>query len=254
VGFALSSTSRRRRWLIAGFAPIVLFALGADSRLLLERGFDGQILSNLAAPLYFLLVLGGLRAEQRLMAIVFVPFSALGEYLFSLVFQLYTYKFGTVPFYVPFGHAILFGTGLLIADLPIVLAHEARVRWGLLAFHAGLFGGAALALGDSLSAIFGALFVVILYRKRCRPFYLIMGALVLYIELVGTALGCWFWDPAPFGALHTTNPPVGAFVCYVIADILVIKIAGRLAPLLHRPAARGYSRLEADEAEGSTSV
>jgi hypothetical protein len=227
-----SSVVGRRRWLIAGFAPIVIFALGADSRLLLERGFDGQLLSNLAAPLYFLWVLSGLRADQRLMAVVFVPFSALGEFLFSLVFQLYTYKFGAVPFYVPFGHAILFSTGLLIAELPIVLAHEAHVRWGLFAFHAGLFGGAALALGDTLSAIFGVLFIVILYRKRCRPFYLIMGVLVLYIELVGTALGCWVWDPAPFGVLRTTNPPVGAFVCYVIADILVMKIAVRLAPLL----------------------
>ena len=52
-----------------------------------------------------------------------------------------------------------------------------------------------------------------------------MGVLVLYIELVGTALGCWVWDPAPFGVLRTTNPPVGAFVCYVIADILVMKIS-----------------------------
>jgi len=243
---ATSATSRRRRLLIAGFAPIVLFALGADSRLLLERGFDGQILSNLTAPLYFLLMLSGLRAEQRLMAIVFVPFSALGEYLFSLVFQLYTYKFGTVPFYVPFGHAILFSTGLLIADLPIVLAHEARVRWALIAFHAGLFGGAALALHDTLSALFGALFILILYRKRGRPFYLIMGVLVLYIELVGTALGCWVWGAAPFGVLHTTNPPVGAFACYVIADILVMRIAGRLAPLLRKPVFSGYSGLETD--------
>jgi hypothetical protein len=228
------SSNLRRRLLIAGFAPIVLFALSADSRLLLERGFDGQLLSNLLAPLYFLLMLGALRAEQRLMAILFVPFSALGEFIFSLVFQLYTYKFGAVPFYVPFGHAILFSTGLLIAELPLVLANEARVRWALVAFHAGLFGGAALALGDTLSAIFGALFVLILYRKRARPFYLIMGVLVLYIELVGTALGCWFWEPRPFGILHTTNPPVGAFVCYVIADILVMKIAARLAPLIAR--------------------
>jgi hypothetical protein len=228
------SSNLRRRLLIAGFAPIVLFALAADSRLLLDRGFDGQLLSNLLAPLYFLLMLSALRAEQRLMAILFVPFSALGECIFSLVFQLYTYKFGAVPFYVPFGHAILFSTGLLIAELPLVLAHEARVRWGLVAFHAGLFGGAALALGDTLSAIFGALFLLILYRKRARPFYLIMGVLVLYIELVGTALGCWLWEPRPFGVLHTTNPPVGAFVCYVIADILVMKIAARLAPLIAR--------------------
>ena len=217
-----------RRWLIAGFAPIVLFALLADSRVLLDRGFDGQFLSNLAAPLYFALVLVGLGPGERLMAIVFVPFSAVGEYIFSLVFQLYTYKFGAIPLYVPFGHAILFSTGLMIADLPLVRANEGRVRWALIAFHAGLFAGAALALGDTLSAVFGALFIVILLRKRGRPFYLIMGVLVLYIELVGTALGCWVWAPRPFGALSTTNPPVGAFVCYVIADILVMKIAGWL--------------------------
>jgi hypothetical protein len=217
-----------RRLLIAGFAPVVVFALGADSRLALERGLDGQILSNLAAPLYFLLMLSGLRTEQRLMAMIFVPFSALGEYLFSLVFQLYTYKFVMIPFYVPFGHAILFSTGLLIAELPWVLANEARVRYALLAFHAALFGGAILALHDTLSALFGVLFVIILYRKRGRPFYLIMGVLVLYIELVGTAFGCWVWDPTPFGVLQTTNPPVGAFACYVVADILVMKIAGRV--------------------------
>lgn len=230
----LVASGLRRYLIIAGFVPIVLFALGSDSRLLVERGFDGQILSNVAAPLYFLLVLSGLRPDQRLMAIVFVPFSALGEYLFSLVFGLYTYRLEAVPFYVPFGHAILFSTGLLLAELPTVQANEARVRAALLAFHAALFAGAVLFFHDSLSAIFGALFVIILYRKRCRPFYLIMGVLVLYIELVGTALGCWVWDATPFAALQTTNPPVGAFVCYVIADILVMKIAARLAPLFPR--------------------
>jgi hypothetical protein len=224
--------NRRRRWLIAGFAPIVVFALFADSRIMLDAGFDGQILSNLTAPLYLLLMLAGLRPGQRLMAIIFVPFSALGEYIFSLIFQLYTYKFGTVPFYVPFGHAILFSTGLMLADLPLVLSNQTRVRWGLIAFHAGLFAGAIIALHDSLSAIFGALFIPILYRKRGRPFYLIMGVLVLYIELVGTAFGCWIWTPIPFGVLQTTNPPVGAFVCYVIADILVMKLAVRLALFL----------------------
>ena len=222
---------RRRRWLIAGFAPIVLFALGADSRLLSERGVDGQLLSNIAGPIYLLLMLGGLRPDQRRMALVFVPFSALGEYLFSLVFQLYRYRLGGVPLYVPFGHAILFSTGLLIADLPSVRANEHVVRRLLLAAHMLLFGGALVALGDTLSALFGAVFVLILWRKGVRTFYLIMGMLVLYIELVGTRLGCWVWDPAPWGALHTTNPPVGAFVCYVIADILVIKIAERLARL-----------------------
>ncbi len=219
---------RRRLWLIAGFVPIVLLALGADSRLLLERGIDGQIFSNIAGPLYLLLMLSGLRPQQRLTALLFVPFSALGEYIFSLVFQLYAYKFGTVPFYVPFGHAILLSTGMLIAELPIVQANDRLVRHGLLAFHGLLFGGALLLYGDTLSAIFGMLFAFMLWRRGPRPLYLIVGVLVLYIELVGTMFGCWVWDLTPFNLLSTTNPPVGAFVCYVIADILVIKIARRI--------------------------
>lgn len=223
---------RRRQLLIAGFVPLVLAALGADSRLLLDTGINGQVFSNIAGPLYLLLMLRGLRAEQRRMALIFVPFSALGEYLFSLVFQLYRYKFGDVPFYVPFGHAILFSTGLLIADLPLVQTYERQVRLALLAVHLILFTGVLLVFHDTLSALFGILFGMILWRKRARPFYLIMGILVLYIELVGTFLGCWVWNPAPWGVLHTTNPPVGAFVCYVIADIIVMKLSRRLAPVM----------------------
>lgn len=212
-------------WALLSFWPVVIIALGLDSRLLLEAGFDGQWLCNLAGPPYLLLMLMALKPEQRRMALIFVPFSAVGEYLFSILFGLYAYKFGEVPFYVPFGHAILFCTGLLIEDLPLVQRSVAKVRWFLIAVHAALFAGAVFALGDTLSAIFGVLFLIILWRKRARLLYLIMGVLVLYIELVGTIFGCWYWPPTPFGVLHTTNPPVGAFVCYVIADILVIKIA-----------------------------
>ena len=230
-----------RNWLIVGFFPIVVFALGADSRWLLERGLDGQVLSNLAAPLYFILVLYGLSANQRMMALVFVPFATIGEYIFSLILQLYAYKFGSVPFYVPFGHAILFSTGLLIAAHPWVVVREAQVRHVLLLTHLGLFVGALFVLNDTLSTLFGVIFIPLLVRAHGRPFYLIMGMLVLYIELVGTAFGCWVWDPAPLRVLHTTNPPVGAVVCYVIADVLVIKIARWLSLLVqrHRGAQRG---------------
>lgn len=223
-----------RWWLIVGFWPIVLFALGSDSLAVWQRGFDGQILSNIVGPLYLALMLPALRPEQQLMALIFVPFSALGELVFSLVFQLYTYKLGSVPLYVPFGHAILFTTGMLIAESGPVLRRVAQVRWALIAFHAALFGGAVLALGDTLSALFLVLFVWVMVRKRANVLYLIVGVLVLYIELVGTAFGCWVWHPQPFGVLRTTNPPVGAFVCYVLADLAVMRLARKTGRWLAR--------------------
>ncbi len=222
----MAASSKTQRWqigLILGFWPIVLFALFNDSAWLNAQGFNGQIISNVAAPLYFGLMLYHLRPDQRLIALVFVPFSALGEYVFSLLLELYSYKFAAIPIYVPFGHAILLGTGLLISELAWVKQHAERLRWGLLFGHASLFLGAWLLFDDSLSAIFGLIFSLILLLFRAQLLHLIMGFLVLYIELMGTWLGCWRWDLNPLnGLLHTTNPPVGAFVCYVIADIIVI--------------------------------
>ena len=234
IAHEASALQWRKRLLIICFAPVVLAVLAADSRWLYERGIDAQILSNIAGPFYIWWLISALKPEQRLMTLIFVPFSAIGEGIFSLLFGLYTYKFGMVPIYVPFGHAIMFGTGLLIAESAPVVRHEARVRWALLLFHGGLILGALLWLGDTLSGIFGLLAIFVLYRKRFNVFYLIMGVLVLYIEWIGTWFGCWFWHLHPFGLLSTTNPPVGAFVCYLIADLIVMRLARMVGWWLHK--------------------
>jgi hypothetical protein len=215
--------------LVLAFWPLTALVLLADS-----RAANFQPLSNLLAPAFLLLLISQMRPEYRLLAALFVPISAAGEGVFSLIFGLYHYRLGGVPFYVPFGHAILLSVGLILADTAFVQRNERRVRQALIFFHAGLMGGAFLALGDSLSAIFGVMFFLVLRRKRGRPFYLIMGVLVLYIELLGTWGGAWVWGPAPWGVLHTTNPPTGAFACYVIGDMLAMKAAGRVGPWLGR--------------------
>lgn len=211
-------------WLLVVFWPLTALVLFCDSLAVRSAGLPGQLFSNLLAPLFLLVLLPHLSSEQRRSVIIFVPFSALGEGLFSLVFGLYTYAEGGVPFYVPFGHAILLAICFMIADRPVVVARTSQIRWALIAFHSALIGGAWLALGDSLSALFGLLFVLIMIRKRGRVLYLIMGVLVLYIELLGTAFGCWYWWPQPWGVLHTLNPPVGAFACYVVADLIVMRL------------------------------
>jgi hypothetical protein len=239
------TTARLRAFLLPAFWPLTALVLFCDSRMVAGSGDDGQVLSDLLAPAFLGLLMLRLRPDQRLLAALFVPISAAGEGVFSLLFGLYHYRLGGVPIYVPFGHAILLSVGLVLADSPLVRRHERRVRDALILFHGGLMAGAFLLLGDSLTAIFGAGFALILWRKRGRPFYLIMGVLVLYIELLGTIWGCWAWAPAPWGILHTTNPPTGAFACYVIADIIAMKTAARIAPWwARRRAARSAAALD----------
>jgi hypothetical protein len=222
------------RLLLIIFWPLTAFILFCDSRAAAGQGWNGQLVSNLLTPAFLLALMSQMPVERRLVAAIFVPLSAIGEAIFSLLFGLYSYRLGGVPVYVPFGHSILLGIGLMLSDTNFVLRHERRVRSTLICFHGGLIAGALLLFNDTLSAIFGIGFFVLLHRSRGRVLYLIIGVLVLYIEILGTMWGCWVWKPAPFGLLHTTNPPTGAFACYVVAEIIAMNFALRLQPLLAR--------------------
>ena len=54
----------------------------------------------------------------------------------------------------------------------------------------------------------------------------------LYVEIVGTAFGCWKWQPAAFGLIPTFNPPVGAFACYILGELGAMRAARMVSPLL----------------------
>ena len=214
----------RRYSLIAGFFPLVALVLGADSLWFAEHDLRGQLLADSLTAVYLIALLWGLDSEERLMVMIFVPFSALAEYLFSSVFEVYTYRLGTVPIYVPLGHAILFSTGLMLSKLPVFTSYN-RIQTVLLTLQGLLFAGVIFWLQDVFSAVLGTLFVLVLWWRGCRLIYPIMGFLVLYSELLGTGLGCWIWQENAFNLFATTNPPFGAFVFYVFGDIAVLKMS-----------------------------
>lgn len=213
-----------RYGLIAGFFPLVALVLGADSLWFSGHDFEGQLLADSLAFVYFLLLLSGLDTEEKVMVLLFVPFSALAEYIFSSVLEIYTYRLETVPIYVPLGHAILFSTGLMLSKLTIFRSQK-QIQSILLSLQGLLFAGVIFIWQDMFSAILGTLFGLLLWWRGCRLIYPIMGFLVLYIELVGTGLGCWVWQEDVFNLWHTTNPPFGAFVFYVFGDIAILKMS-----------------------------
>ena len=105
-----------RESLKISWIPLLILVLGMDSVQWASQNWAGQSLADAITIIYFLIMLWGLRPEEKLVAIIFVPFSAVAEYLFSQIFELYLYRLEDVPLYVPFGHAILLGTGLILAE------------------------------------------------------------------------------------------------------------------------------------------
>ena len=220
--------SRSSLLLLILFWPLTALVLLCDSRVVAAFHDNGQLWSNLLAPVFLLLLMTRLSPQRQLMVALFVPLSLLGETIFSIVFGLYEYRFRAVPIYVPFGHSILMSVGLMLSDTNFVQQNLRRVQIVLLAFHGALISGALIFFGDTLSTLWAVIFVLLLKKRVAEPFYLILGVLVLFVEILGTRWGVWVWGPEPFGIFRTTNPPVGAFTCYVIGDLLAMKIALKL--------------------------
>lgn len=221
-----------RRPLLIVFWPLTALILWFDGRVFNGEMARGQWLSNVVTPLFLIGVMSQLRPRQALVLALFVPLSALGEGLFSLVFGLYRYRLETVPLYVPFGHAILLGMAWLMVEETWVARRERTVVIALALFHGGLIFGALLLFRDVLSLLWGVMFWFVWTRHKRRGVFLVVGVLVLYIEILGTAFGCWKWRPLAFGLVPTWNPPVGAFACYILGELGAIRAARIVAPIL----------------------
>jgi hypothetical protein len=215
----------KQTWPIFAFLPFTLLMLFCDSRLVTSLGIDGQIVPNVLVPVYLVLMLLSVAGPLRWVMLLTIPSSLLAENLCSNWLGLYTYKSQEIPLYVPFGHAIVLGTGFLLARQPLVVAKGSEISKALIAFYAVLVTFMALEFYDTLSLPSGIVFFTALRFKKWQPFYLLMGLIVLTVELAGTAFGCWAWKGKVLGLFSTTNPPVGAMVLYVLGDILVVSAA-----------------------------
>jgi len=208
------------------FWPLTALVLFCDSVTVARYTPHGQMLSMLLALGYIGALLLHMNPQRRLLALLFVPLSGVGEIMFSLWFGLYQYRLEAIPWYVPLGHSILLSVGLMLSELPLLNEKRRLFEHNLTLFHVGLVAGTLLLFRDTLSAVLIAGFLLMLPWMRNRIAYLLIGVLVLYVELLGTYWRCWTWGASPFGVLQTTNPPTGAFACYVLAELIALKYAG----------------------------
>jgi uncharacterized membrane protein YjjB (DUF3815 family) len=178
--------------------------------------------SAFTVAVFIWLVSARTQPERRRLWVCLVLATA-GEVFLSLVWQLYHYRDGGIPPFVPPGHVLLFVLGVWCA---------ARVpaRFYLWVGGLALLLAAMLAFSgkDWLSALMVAIFVVCLFNRHGRTLYAVMFVLALAMELYGTWLGNWRWETTvPYWGISTLNPPFAAGVFYCLLDFLVVTLTGR---------------------------
>lgn len=215
---------RDQRALIAraGSAPWILawITLG----LLIDAELRvGQTLVDIVTWAFFTLLLVRGSASRRRAMLSCLVLANLGEVVLSLLWQLYDYRLGNLPLFVPPGHVLLFLCGQQLARH---LKARAATTVALAAL--AVCAPTSVALGDTISLPLLAVFGFACLHRDQRALYATMFVLALAMELWGTALGNWAWkNPAPGIEVGTHNPPLAVGAIYVLLDRLVFWTAGR---------------------------
>lgn len=167
----------------------------------------------------------------RMQTAVVVVFASIIEYTFSPLLEVYTYRFDNVPMYVPPGHGLVYLAALAIGRLVWVQRHS-RVCTAAVVVVGGAYAGYGLVLSDRPDVLGTFWFLCLVGFLAWGPSQgLYIGAffVVTYLELAGTTLGTWTWQPVdPTGLVSIGNPPSGAAGGYGWFDLAALLLAPAL--------------------------
>jgi hypothetical protein len=183
----------------------------------------GQVAASAIAWIVCFGLLARCDAPSRRTLVACLAIATAGEIFLSLVWGLYQYRLGNIPFFVPPGHVLLFYLGTQIAarlpDKSVPLAS---------CLAAAAITLLALAGRDTLGPLLFALFLLCMALSPSRKLYATMFVLSLAMELYGTWIGNWAWSrEVPWLGLTTLNPPVAAGAFYCVLDFLVVLTTGQ---------------------------
>ena len=227
----------RNAVLAGGVALWVLVVLGLDTGASLTE----QRLLGVGTWVLLLLALHGESRATRAQVGVVVAYATVVEYVFADWLGVYVYRLENVPAFVPPGHGLVYLAAFAIGRSAWAHRHSRRLIATTL-----VVGGCWAAWGVTLSPqpdVLGAFWFgcLLLFAWKGRSPLLYAGAflVVSYLEIIGTSLGTWQWQPTdPTGLISIGNPPSGIAGGYAWFDAAALWFAPRLLLWWDRRATR----------------
>jgi hypothetical protein len=213
--------------LVGGVAVWVLVVLGLDTGATLTQ----QRLLGLGT---WLLLLAALRFEARATRAqvgVVVAYATAIEYVFADWLGVYVYRLENVPAFVPPGHGLVYLAALALGRT--AWAHRNRQPFVTVTLVAGggwaVWGITLSDRPDALGAFWFACLLLFAWKGKSPLLYASAFLVVSYLEIVGTSLGTWAWQPYDVtGLISIGNPPSGIAGGYAWFDAAALALAPRL--------------------------
>jgi len=164
-------------------------------------------------------------ALVRAQVAIVIAFACVIEYTFSPFLGVYLYRLHNVPAFVPPGHGLVYLCAMCLGRT-LWLRRRRREFVALTVVVGGAYAGHQMlqARHDALGAFwFGCLLGFLWLVPASRTLYVGAFAIVTYLELLGTHLHTWTWQPHdPTGWVSIGNPPSGAAGGYGWFDLAAI--------------------------------
>jgi hypothetical protein len=230
------STSRRQRRTFCehGQVPVpaaVVVWVGVVLGLDTQASLGEQRLLGVGTWALLLLLLRREGTTTRVQVAVVVAFASVVEYVFAGWLGVYVYRLHNVPWFVPPGHGLVYLAALAIGRsawlhrnrwlVPVTLA--AVAAWAVW----GLFLSPTL---DVLGAFWAVCLLGFSRWGLSRSVYCGAFLVVSYLEITGTSLGTWAWQPHDplTGWVAIGNPPSGIAGGYAWFDAAALALTPRL--------------------------
>lgn len=206
-----------------GLFFLAVAGLYLDSVHLAERFEYNQLLINVVMLVGFWLLYKRSTKRTKELMIYAVILGFIGEYFFSIYLDMYTYRLGNVPLYVPFGHATVYARVYEFSKASVVKKNH-KILERFLYLIISLFAlGYLIFLNDVFGFIMTiGVFVLLIRRPKDRMFFLTMYIVVAVLEIGGPAYGAWKWPDTAFGVfdfLPSNNAPSGISLFYFLLDV-----------------------------------
>ena len=195
------------------FFPVLWLGLYLDSQLISE-----QYITNILVLITFLWIYKQVSKVVKQLMLYGLIVALGGELLFSLVFGMYTYRLENLPLYVPLGHSIIYATVYYFVKEPLIQKYQNQIIKSLY-IAIILYSTAWLIFASDVFGFLCMLIILWIFRRRpnTKLFFLIMFFAIVYLELVGTYYGCWYWPEIWFNKVSfvpSANPPSAISVFY----------------------------------------
>ena len=215
-----------KKW--AGTLLLMPLILLLDQPTASGPNWTGQIVGSCIGWLYWALFYRQVSKRLRKMMVIGLTVGLAGELLLAFGLDMYSYRFGNIPFYVPPGHVSAMAVTFLFIRENWVRQHR-RLLEDVLLLASFVYAVTWLFLYNDIYGfiLYIAFFITILFSTTSRLFFLVIFAVTVYMELIGTYLGCWAWHPIlmnRFESLPGANPPGGISFLYLFFDITCLGI------------------------------